>query len=97
MVKIGLTSSMVFLAIDVLIVLKARFIALRICFDVPLGEQHLLQNSKDDRVVVPAINQVEFHPFLYQNELLQFCKNNNIQLEAYSPLTRGKRLITMRL
>ena len=43
-------------------------------------------------VVVPAVNQVEFHPFLYQEELLQFCKNNKIQLEAYSPLTRGKRL-----
>jgi methylglyoxal/glyoxal reductase len=53
--------------------------------------QEILQNSKDD-VVVPAVNQVEFHPFLYQNELLQFCKNNNIQLEAYSPLTRAKRL-----
>jgi methylglyoxal/glyoxal reductase len=43
-------------------------------------------------VVVPAVNQVEFHPFLYQEELLSFCKNNKIQLEAYSPLTRGKRL-----
>jgi methylglyoxal/glyoxal reductase len=42
--------------------------------------------------VVPAVNQVEFHPFLYQNELLQFCKNNNIKLEAYNPLTRAKRL-----
>jgi methylglyoxal/glyoxal reductase len=42
--------------------------------------------------VVPAVNQVEFHPFLYQEELLRFCKNNNIQLEAYSPLTRGKKL-----
>jgi diketogulonate reductase-like aldo/keto reductase len=43
-------------------------------------------------VVVPAVNQVEFHPFLYQKELLEFCEKNTIQLEAYSPLTRGKRL-----
>jgi diketogulonate reductase-like aldo/keto reductase len=35
---------------------------------------------------------VEFHPFLYHEELLRFCENNRIQLEAYSPLTRGKRL-----
>jgi methylglyoxal/glyoxal reductase len=48
----------------------------------------ILQNSD----VVPAVNQVEFHPFLYQEELLNFCKNNRIQLEAYSPLTRGKKL-----
>jgi diketogulonate reductase-like aldo/keto reductase len=41
---------------------------------------------------VPAVNQVEFHPFLHQKELLEFCKNNNIQLEAYSPLTKAKRL-----
>ena len=46
----------------------------------------------DKSDIVPAVNQVEFHPFLYQEELLRFCKNNNIQLEAYSPLTRGKRL-----
>jgi methylglyoxal/glyoxal reductase len=50
--------------------------------------KELLYNSD----VVPAVNQVEFHPFLYQQELLRFCKNNKIQLEAYSPLTRGKRL-----
>lgn len=42
--------------------------------------------------VVPAINQVEFSPFLYQKELLDYCKQHNIQLEAYSPLTRGRRL-----
>ena len=42
--------------------------------------------------VVPAINQVEFHPFLYQKDLLLFCKSNSIHPEAYSPLTRGKRL-----
>src|SRR6476659_7586406 len=41
---------------------------------------------------VPSVNQVEFHPFLYQEQLLQFCKNNHIQLEAYSPLTRGEKL-----
>src|ERR687883_781046 len=48
----------------------------------------ILQHSD----VVPAVNQVEFHPFLYQKDLLSFCKKNRIQLEAYSPLTRGKRL-----
>jgi methylglyoxal/glyoxal reductase len=42
--------------------------------------------------VIPAVNQVEFHPFLYQKDLLEFCNSNAIQLEAYSPLTRGKRL-----
>jgi diketogulonate reductase-like aldo/keto reductase len=39
--------------------------------------------------VVPAVNQVEFSPFLFQRELLEFCRKNRIQLEAYAPLTRG--------
>jgi diketogulonate reductase-like aldo/keto reductase len=41
--------------------------------------------------IVPATNQVEFHPFLYQQNLLEFCERNRIQVEAYSPLTRGER------
>jgi len=41
---------------------------------------------------VPAVNQVEFSPFLYQRELLEFCRSKGIQLEAYSPLARGLKL-----
>lgn len=42
--------------------------------------------------VVPAVDQVEFHPFLNQSTLLEFGRENGIQVEAYSPLTRGRRL-----
>ncbi len=42
--------------------------------------------------IVPAVNQVEFNSYLYQKELLDFCRSQGIQLEAYSPLTRGKKL-----
>ena len=68
---------------------KARAIGVSNYTIVDLKE--ILQNS-EDVIVVPAVDQLEFHPFLYQRELLQFCKKNSIQLEAYSPLTRGKRL-----
>jgi diketogulonate reductase-like aldo/keto reductase len=42
--------------------------------------------------VVPSVNQVEFSPFLFQRELLDFCRSHGIQLEAYCPLTRGQKL-----
>lgn len=47
--------------------------------------------------IVPVVNQVEFNPYLYQKELLEFCKSKNIQLEAYSPLSRGKKLNELKL
>ena len=42
--------------------------------------------------IMPAVNQVEFHVFLYQKELLEFCKQHKIQLQAYSPLISGERI-----
>ncbi len=47
--------------------------------------------------VVPAVNQVEFSPFRFQKALLDGCQTKGIQLEAYSPLTRGKRLFDPRI
>ncbi len=40
----------------------------------------------------PAVNQVEFHPFVYDPDLLAYCDARGIRLEAYSPLTRNRRL-----
>jgi len=42
--------------------------------------------------VVPSTNQVEFHAFFYQKELLDYSRKNSIQIEAYSPLARAKFL-----
>ena len=50
--------------------------------------EELLESSS----TVPAVNQVEFSPYLFQRDLLDFCRAHNIQLDAYSPLTRGRRL-----
>ena len=46
---------------------------------------------------IPVINQIEFSPYLYQKDLLDFCNSKNIQLESYSPLTKGRRLNDKRL
>ncbi|HKB85752.1 MAG TPA: aldo/keto reductase [Ignavibacteriaceae bacterium] len=42
--------------------------------------------------IKPVINQVEFHPFLYQEDLLEYCKIKEVRLEAYSPLARAEKL-----
>jgi len=42
--------------------------------------------------VPPSVNQVEFHPFLYQRDLLVHCRKNGIRLEAYAPLVKAQRM-----
>jgi diketogulonate reductase-like aldo/keto reductase len=54
-------------------------------------ERHL-EEVLTESAIVPAVNQVEFNPFLFQKGLLDFCRGKGIQLEAYSPLTQGERL-----
>lgn len=46
---------------------------------------------------VPVLNQVEFTPWNFQKDLFAECKRKNIQLQSYSPLTRGKKLDDPRL
>ncbi len=48
-----------------------------------------LEEIKDSGVV-PAINQIELHPFSQERALVDYCKKNHIVLEAYSPINRGK-------
>ncbi len=54
-------------------------------------EKHL-EELLEKVEIKPAVNQVEFHPFLYQKELLEYCRERDILVEAYSPLTQGKFL-----
>ena len=51
-----------------------------------------LEELIEESHVIPSVNQVELHPFLYQEELLKYCQDRGIQVEAYSPLARGERL-----
>jgi len=51
-----------------------------------------LEEIHSDFELLPAVNQVEFHPFLYQRELFEYCRRRKIQLEAYAPLVHGQRL-----
>lgn len=45
----------------------------------------LLQTAK----VIPAVNQIEFHPGYRQPELVDYCQKKGIVVQAWAPLARG--------
>jgi len=51
-----------------------------------------LEEMKKYAKIIPAVNQVELHVFLQQPELIKYCLENNIVIEAYSPLAHGKAM-----
>lgn len=53
---------------------------------------HDLEMLKKISDVVPAVNQIEFHPLFNQPELLSYCRDNKIAVQAYAPLARGAYL-----
>jgi diketogulonate reductase-like aldo/keto reductase len=52
--------------------------------------EHQLKDILNDCSIKPMVLQNEFHPRLVQQSLLDFCKRNQIQYEAWSPLMRGE-------
>ncbi|WP_312423122.1 aldo/keto reductase [Epilithonimonas sp.] len=42
--------------------------------------------------VIPAVNQIEFHPGYTQQEVVDFCKEQGISIEAWSPIGSGRLL-----
>lgn len=53
----------------------------------PAHIEEILQVSS----LIPAVNQFEISPFLTRQVVVDHCAKNNIQVESYSPLARGKR------
>ena len=51
-------------------------------------KHHLQALVKSD--VIPAVNQIEYHPGLNQSETIDFCKKYGVQIQAWSPLARGR-------
>lgn len=54
--------------------------------------KHHLLNLIENSEVVPMVNQIELHPGLINDNFLSFMNENNIIIEAWSPLGRGDLL-----
>lgn len=50
-----------------------------------------LQELKTYSSIVPVVNQVEFSPYLHLKKELEYCQQHHIQLQAYTPLLKGKK------
>ncbi len=53
---------------------------------------HHLEELKKSANIMPLIDQVELHPGMNQNELIEYCSREKIALEASSPLGNGQIL-----
>ncbi len=51
-----------------------------------------LEELKESAKITPMVNQVEVHPFNTRKKLMKYCKANNIQMVAWSPISRGRVL-----
>ncbi|MCJ1307379.1 hypothetical protein MMC25_001025 [Agyrium rufum] len=56
------------------------------------GVKHIKELLATKPRIKPAVNQVEVHPFNTQQEIVDFCKANDIIVEAYAPLARAMRM-----
>ena len=52
-------------------------------------QAHHLRRLHEETTVRPAVNQIEVHPFLAQDELRAFCHEHEIAVEAWSPIAQG--------
>jgi diketogulonate reductase-like aldo/keto reductase len=55
------------------------------------GQAHL-ERLAETATIQPAVNQLEVHPWLQRRELVAYCKEKRIVVEAYSPLAKAKRM-----
>lgn len=52
-------------------------------------EIHHLEELFQVSGIVPAVNQIEYHPLWNQSELCHYCQERGIAVQAYAPLARG--------
>ncbi|OCK82388.1 Aldo/keto reductase [Lepidopterella palustris CBS 459.81] len=56
------------------------------------GVRHLKELLQSKIRFKPSVNQIEIHPFNTRSEIVNFCRDQGIQIQAYSPLVHGLRM-----
>lgn len=61
-----------------------------------IGVSNFLEHHLDEIIyeanIIPSVNQIEFHPYLQQKSLVNYCREKGIVVEAWSPIARGRVL-----
>src|SRR5579859_6099919 len=57
-------------------------------------QPHHLRRLHGESEIIPAVDQIEVHPYLTQQQVREFCAGHQIAIEAWSPLARGGELLT---
>ncbi|KAJ4301189.1 hypothetical protein N0V90_003280 [Kalmusia sp. IMI 367209] len=55
------------------------------------GVGHIEEIKEIGNIWPPAVNQIELHPWCQQREIVEYCKNNDIVVEAYCPIVRNQK------
>jgi 2,5-diketo-D-gluconate reductase A len=53
-------------------------------------QPHHLRRLHEDSEITPAVDQIELHPYLTQDDVSAFCADHQIAVEAWSPIARGQ-------
>ncbi|KAL8682940.1 MAG: hypothetical protein Q9224_006727 [Gallowayella concinna] len=56
------------------------------------GVKHLQELLASKPRILPAVNQIEVHPFNTRTKITDFCREHDIVVEAYAPLVRALRM-----
>lgn len=55
------------------------------------GVKHLEELMEEDVAVMPHVNQIQLHPWLQNRDIVKYCKEHRILIQAFSPLARASR------
>ena len=59
--------------------------------------EHHLNNLLETAQIKPMVNQLEIHPYYQQRQIVRYCQDNDIVVESWGPLMRGKAFKDERL